>query len=208
MPRNQEALARLIAREGVSPAVVEAFRSVDRAGFVPAPSRMEAYGDRPVGIPGGQTTSQPSLIARMIDAAAVTRRDAVLEVGTGHGFQTALLAALAERVISIERLDELVADARANLERAGVINAEVVAGDGRLGAPEHAPYGAVIVSAGAEEIPPALVEQLDEGGRLVIPLRSPMGDDVRVFKKHHGALDRGRLLTPARFVPLLPGEPP
>jgi protein-L-isoaspartate(D-aspartate) O-methyltransferase len=207
MARGQEGLARVVASEGVDPRIVDAFRAVAREDFVPDQARWEAYSDRPIGIPERQTTSQPSLIARMIDAAAVGPDDRVLEVGTGFGFQTALLAKLAREVISIERHGSIAGAARANLERAGLDNVEVVVGDGWQGRAETAPYDAVIVSAGASDVPAALTDQLVEGGRLVIPLRSGRGDDVYLFRKQGSSLRRIRLVTPARFVPLVPDEP-
>jgi protein-L-isoaspartate(D-aspartate) O-methyltransferase len=207
MPRSQDGLARLVGREGVSDRVTEAFRAIDRADFVPHDARAEAYADRPIPIPEGQTTSQPSLIARMIDVASVQADDRVLEVGTGYGFQTALLAHLAREVVSIDRHESLAARARANLERAGVRNVTVLTGDGWQGAPEHAPFEAIVVSAAASEVPRALTDQLSDGGRLVIPVRAPMGDEVLLFVKRGGELVRDRLVTPARFVPLVPGEP-
>jgi protein-L-isoaspartate(D-aspartate) O-methyltransferase len=207
MPRSQDGLARLVGREGVSDRVTEAFRAIDRADFVPHDARAEAYADRPIPIPEGQTTSQPSLIARMIDVASVHADDRVLEVGTGYGFQTALLAHLAREVVSIDRHESLAARARANLERAGVRNVTVLTGDGWQGAPEHAPFEAIVVSAAASEVPRALTDQLSDGGRLVIPVRAPMGDEVLLFVKRGGELVRDRLVTPARFVPLVPGEP-
>lgn len=203
MPRDQEGLASLIESEGVSPRVVAAFRQIDRADFVPRAARREAYGDRPVGIAEHQTTSQPSLIARMIDAAEVEPNDRVLEVGTGLGYQTALLAQVAAEVVSIDRHASLVGDARANLAGAGIENVEVVVGDGWKGWPDKAPYAAIIVSAGAAELPAPFEGQLVEGGRLVIPLTGGMGDDVYVYKKVNDKLVRQRLLTPARFVPLV-----
>lgn len=206
MPRDQESLASLIESEGVTPRVVAAFREIDRADFVPRDARREAYGDRPVGIAEQQTTSQPSLIARMIDAAEIQPNDRVLEVGTGLGFQTALLAHLAAEIVSIDRLASLVEDARANLAGAGIENVEVVVGDGWKGWPDKAPYAAIIVSAGAAELPTAFEEQLVEGGRLVIPLSGGLGDDVYVFRKVEAKLVRDRLLTPARFVPLVRDE--
>ena len=208
VPRSKEGLARLVEREGVSPRVAEAFRAVDRALFVPEGARREAYRDRPVGIPENQTTSQPSLIARMIEVAEVGPEDKVLEVGTGLGFQTALLAALAGLVVSIDRHAVLTEAARRNLSIAGVPDVVLVTGDGWKGVPEHAPFDAVIVSASASEVPPALAEQLVEGGRLVIPVGGPGGDDVLLFRKRSGRLERERLVTPARFVPLVKGPPP
>ena len=208
MPRSQEALAGLIESEELSdPRIAAAFRAIDRAGFVPVELRVEAYLDRPVMIPFRQTTSQPSLIARMIDAAKVGPSDRVLEVGTGYGFQTALLASVAREVISIERFTGLARAARDNLLEAGIDNARVIVGNGWEGAPDAAPFQAIVVSAAATEVPGALVEQLDEGGRLVIPLKTAGSDDVLLFEKKGGELVRTRLVTPARFVPLVQAGP-
>ncbi|MFN2489969.1 MAG: protein-L-isoaspartate(D-aspartate) O-methyltransferase [Actinomycetota bacterium] len=207
MPRSKEGLARLVSREGASARIVEAFRAVDRGDFVPEESHPNAYRDRPVAIPEGQTTSQPSLIARMVDVADVHAADGVLEVGTGFGFQTALLVALAGRVVSIDRHATLTEAARANLRRARIEGATLITGDGWNGAPEHAPFDAIIVSAAASEVPVALGAQLAEGGRLVIPVQSALGDEVLLFVKVSGVLERKRLVTPARFVPLVPEQP-
>ena len=204
MPRTQEGLARLIEREGVQDKrIVEAFRTIDRADFVPGRFRLDAYRDRPVGIPEDQTTSQPSLIARMIDVAAPGAQDNVLEVGAGYGFQTALLARLAKNVIGVELWPTLAQAATENLARVGAGNARVIVGDGWAGYEEGAPYNVIIVSAAADKVPDALVNQLAEGGRLVIPVRQPSGDNVYAFVKRGGRLARGRLVTPARFVPLV-----
>jgi protein-L-isoaspartate(D-aspartate) O-methyltransferase len=208
MPESQEGLARLVELEGTrDPRIIEAFRKVARDQFVPKGSEPEAYLDRPVGIPEHQTTSQPTLIARMLDAVAPRPDDRALEVGTGYGYQTALLAQLVAEVYSIERFEKLAAAARANLAGAGITNAEVVVGDGWQGYPDKAPWQVIVVSAAAPEVPIALAEQLDEGGRLVIPLRERGSDDVYLFEKKDGRLERVRLITPARFVPLVPGEP-
>ncbi len=203
MPRDQEGLASLIEADGVSQRVAAAFRVVDRADFVPRDARGEAYRDRPITIGEQQTTSQPSLIARMVDAAEVGADDRVLEIGTGYGFQTAILAQLAAEVVSIDRHRSLVDIARANLSAAGIENVELVVGDGWKGWPQRGPYAAIVVSAGAAELPAAFEAQLEEGGRLVIPLSGGYGDDVYVYKKVNGRLARQRLLTPARFVPLV-----
>jgi protein-L-isoaspartate(D-aspartate) O-methyltransferase len=207
MPRSKEGLARLVQREGASARIVEAFRSIDRADYVPEGARSEAYRDRPVSIPERQTTSQPSLIARMIDVADVAESDRVLEVGTGFGFQTALLSRLAREVVSIDRLASLTTAARGNLESAGIDNATLITGDGWQGAPKHAPFDVIIVSAAASEVPEALASELVDGGRLVIPVQGAVGDEVLLFTKRKGALERTRLVTPARFVPLVPGPP-
>ncbi len=207
MPRSQEGLARLVEREGVSPAVVEAFRRVAREDFVPRRSRREAYLDRPVGLPERQTTSQPSLIARMIDALQLDPADKVLEIGTGYGFQTALLAQLAREVFSIERHGELAEMARENLAGAGIGSPVVVEGDGWEGLPDKAPFDGIVVSAAASKVPPALAEQLAEGGRMVIPVAGAFGDDVILLRKERGRVNKVRTITPARFVPLVQGDP-
>ena len=207
MPMTQEGLARLVQKDGVSPAVVAAFREVDRADFVPSDARREAYRDRPVGIPSGQTTSQPSLIARMIDALSLTRSDRVLEVGTGYGFQTALLSLLAGEVFSIERHEQLAIAARGNLTAAGIDNATVEVGDGWKGLPAFSPYDAIVVSAAASRVPGDLSAQLVEKGRMVIPVEGPAGTDVILYEQRASDLRVVRVITPARFVPLVPGTP-
>ncbi len=207
MPRNAQGLARLVQRDGASERVVEAFRKVRREDFVPQRARRDAYGDRPVLIPHHQTTSQPSLIARMIDVAEVDPSNVVLEIGTGYGFQTALLAQLCSHVFSIERYEELAQASRLNLKAAGIDNATVVVGDGWEGLPGEAPFDAMVVSAAATHVPSALNDQLRTGGRLVIPVKGRLGDEVTLFRKTERGLERERLVTPARFVPLVPGTP-
>jgi protein-L-isoaspartate(D-aspartate) O-methyltransferase len=204
MPRTQEGLARLVEKERVrDQRVVDAFRSVDRADFVPESFRAHAYRDRPVGLPEDQTTSQPSLIARMIDAVGPRETDRALEVGTGYGFQTALLARLCAHVTSIERHRSLAEAARMNLERAGFHNVDIIVGDGWAAYEPNAPYDVIVVSAAADEVPSALVRQLADGGRLVIPVRESTGDNVYLFHKQGGRLEHDGLITPARFVPLV-----
>jgi protein-L-isoaspartate(D-aspartate) O-methyltransferase len=204
MPLTQEGLARLVERHRLDDRrIADAFRAVDRGDFVPEGMRSEAYVDRPVGIPEAQTTSQPSLIARMIDVARPRPDDKALEVGTGYGFQTALLALLVARVVSIERWESLATTARSNLERAGIDNVDIRVGDGWLGCPDAAPFDVIIVSAAADERPKPLEEQLADGGRLVIPLVEPSGDNVYLFVKEGAWLRRKQLVTPARFVPLV-----
>lgn len=167
---------------------------------------MEAYADRPIPLPERQTTSQPSLIARMIEAARPEPTDRALEVGTGYGFQTALLAKLVAGVVSIERFEALAGAARTNLARAGIENVRLLVGDGWKGVPEEAPFDVIIVSAAASEVPQALETQLSEGGRLVIPVRARSSDEVLLFEKREGRVNRVALLTPARFVPLVKGD--
>lgn len=183
--------------------VLDAVRAVPRAAFVPEGHEHEAGFDAPVVLPHGQTTSQPSLVARMVEALGLTGEERVLEVGTGYGYQTALLAHLATFVVSIERYADLAASARENLARQGISNAEVVAGDGTQGVPERAPYDALIVSAAFPEVPAPLVQQLRVGGRAVQPIGSGGGESVILFDQRPEGLRRRHELTPARFVRLV-----
>jgi len=202
--RSREALVELIEAAGVRDRrVLEAFRRVDRAGFVPAGWAERANEDRPIPIPHRQVTTQPSLIARMVAGLRLAGGERVLEVGTGLGFQTAILAMLAREVFSIERFSELAAQARRNLDAVGVSGVTVVVGDGTRGLSEHAPFDAVLVSAAAPEVPEPLVEQLAEGGRLVHPVGPGGYETVIAYRKGGGRLVEEAQLTPASFVPLV-----
>jgi len=139
----------------------------------------------------------------MVDALAVSVEDKVLEIGTGYGWQTALLARLAAQVWSIERFADLADAARANLDAHGVSNARVVVGDGTLGLPEHAPYAAIVVAAAFPEVPRPLIDQLAEEGRLVQPIGHGASEEVVLFTKREGAPVNVRVLTGARFVRLV-----
>ena len=183
--------------------VLATFRAVPRALFVPAEAVGQAYLDEPIRIPRGQVTTQPSLIAAMVAALGLTGGERVLEVGTGLGFQTAILARLARQVVSIERLADLAAQARANLAAAGVGRVTVVVGDGTLGVPEHAPYQAIVVSAASPWVPGPLVEQLTDGGRLVHPVGPGGHEQVTAFSRQADRLVVEARLVPARFVPLV-----
>jgi protein-L-isoaspartate(D-aspartate) O-methyltransferase len=182
--------------------VLEMLRSVPRAGFVPAELAAEAYLNEPLPIPHSQVTTQPSLVAKMVEALELAGSEQVLEVGTGHGFQSALLARLVRFVWSIERWEDLAATARANLARHGIENVEVVVGDGTMGLPEHAPYDAMLVSAAYPRVPPPLAKQLAEGGRLVQPVGRGGNEEVLLFEKRGQRLLRRRFVTGAHFVPL------
>ena len=186
--------------------VLAAFRAIPRARFVPPQLTHLAYEDEPIPIPHGQVTTQPSLIARMVEALRLAAGERVLEVGTGLGFQTAILAELAGEVVSIERFADLAAQARANLAGAGLGRVEVVVGDGTLGVPEHAPYHAVVVAAASPRIPAPLVEQLAEGGRLVHPVGPGGQEVVTLFRKQGDRLVADAELTAAHFVPLVAGR--
>jgi protein-L-isoaspartate(D-aspartate) O-methyltransferase len=208
MPTTKAGLACLMERSGIGDKrILAAFRAVDRADFVPHHLVDQAYLDRPLRIPHRQVTTQPSLVARMVEAAAVGPDDRVLEIGTGYGFQTALLARLGREVVSVERHTSLAEAARYNLERAGVTNVSIVVGDGWKGRSDRAPFDSIVVSAAAAAVPRALAEQLREDGRLVIPIRAGEADDVYLFVKRRGRLERSRLVIAAYFVPLVPDRP-
>jgi protein-L-isoaspartate(D-aspartate) O-methyltransferase len=201
---SPEDLVRVLRAEGIrDPRVLAAFRQVPRARFVPPEASGHAYLDAPIRIPHGQVTTQPSLIARMVAALALTGRERVLEVGTGLGFQTAILVRLAGEVVSVERFAGLAAQARANLAAAGLRRITVVVGDGTLGVPEHAPYQAIVVAAAAPRVPGPLIEQLAPGGRLVQPVGPGGHEQVTAFRKEADRLVTDSELTPARFVPLV-----
>jgi protein-L-isoaspartate(D-aspartate) O-methyltransferase len=201
--KSQEDLVREIAAEGVlDPRVLRALRKVPRAGFVPSDLVEWAYLDRPLPIPHGQVTTQPSLVARMIEALALEGSECVLEIGAGYGFQTALLAYLSDFVWGVERWPDIADISRENLSHHGVTNVEVVAGDGTEGLPEHAPYDAILVAAAFPSVPPPLAQQLAPGGRLVQPIGSGGEEEVVLFEKGKEGLKRRRTITGARFVRL------
>ncbi|WP_228718508.1 protein-L-isoaspartate(D-aspartate) O-methyltransferase [Kitasatospora acidiphila] len=169
-----------------------ALRATPRAGFVPARYRALAYLDEPIPIANGQTTTQPSLSARMIDGLALTGNEHVLEVGTGLAFQTALLARLAADVVSIEMWPQLVRQARRNLARQSIRNVELCLGDGSRGVPDRAPYDAILVSAAFPDVPPPLIEQLRLGGRLVQPIGPGGEEQVVSFQRTASGLQPDR----------------
>jgi protein-L-isoaspartate(D-aspartate) O-methyltransferase len=198
-----EALAGASRDAGVrDERVLDAVRAVPRALFVPRELVDRAYEDRPLPIPHHQVTTQPSLVARMVEALGLEGDERVLEVGTGFGWQTALLGALAAEVWSVERWADLAAAARGNLATAGVRNATVVVGDGSAGLPEHAPYVAIIVSAAFPSVPAPLADQLSDGGRLVQPIGPGGAEDVLLFERASGELTPVRSISGAHFVRL------
>jgi protein-L-isoaspartate(D-aspartate) O-methyltransferase len=201
--RTQQGLARAVIREGVrDPRVLQAFREVPRAAFVPADQLDRAYRDVPVPIPHQQVTTQPSLVAKMVEALELGGDEKVLEVGTGLGFQTALLSRLARSVWSVERWPDLAAAARSNLQRHGADNVEVVVGDGSEGMPSEAPFDAVLVSAAFPQVPEPLATQLALGGRLVQPIGAGGSEEVIQFVQGPDGLAARRSVSGARFVRL------
>jgi protein-L-isoaspartate(D-aspartate) O-methyltransferase len=182
--------------------VLEALAQVPRAEFVSGADLGRAYLDVPLPIPHGQVTTQPSLVARMLEALELEGSERVLEVGTGYGFQTALLARLARDVVSIERFADLAQTARDNLQRHGARNVEVLVGDGTAGAPERAPFDAIVVSAAFTDVPQPLADQLTVGGTLVQPV-GPGGEDLVVaFERGATGIERKAEVTWAHFVKL------
>jgi protein-L-isoaspartate(D-aspartate) O-methyltransferase len=204
MERGPTDLARAAQRAGVRDArVLTAIGELPRTGFVPAEHRERAHVDVPLPIPHDQVTTQPSLVAQMVDALALSGGETVLEIGTGYGWQTALLARLAREVWSVERFDDVAESARANLHAHGIANAHVEVGDGSLGLADHAPYDAIIVAAAYTEVPGPLVDQLVDDGRLVQPIGRGGNEQVVLFAKREGAPVSLRVLTGARFVRLV-----
>jgi protein-L-isoaspartate(D-aspartate) O-methyltransferase len=198
---------QLKARDINDPRVLAAMGKVPRHRFVPDNLRSLAYEDHPLPIGSGQTISQPYIVALMTQWAEVKPGDKVLEVGTGSGYQAAVLAELSDRVFSIELLPDLAEAARTHLRDLGYGRVQVRSGDGYQGWPEDAPFDAILVTASAPEVPPALKQQLKEGGRLVIPVGPPGSvQELLLLRKVKGELQEEQRV-PVLFVPLVkPGE--
>ena len=206
--REVEYTRRLIGRDAFDARVMDAFRQVPRHEFVPADMRDLAYDNGPLPIGEGQTISQPYIVALMTDLLVPQPEDVVLEVGTGSGYQAAILSRLVRQVYSIEIVDTLAGAARERLQRLGYTNVEVRSADGYHGWPEHAPFDAIIITAAVPEIPEPLIEQLRPGGRLVTPVGEPYGgqDLVLLEKTPDGHVHRKVVLGVA-FVPLTRRQP-
>jgi protein-L-isoaspartate(D-aspartate) O-methyltransferase len=184
---------------------LEAMRRVPRHQFVPQRYQAQAYEDHPIPIGFGQTISQPYIVALMLEALSLQPSDRVLEVGTGSGYQTALLAELAAQVCSIERHAPLAENAASILRSLGYTNVTVLVGDGSKGLPEQAPFDAIIVSAAAPKLPAALFHQLAEGGRMIVPVGPPEAQELQLIRKRDGRPAVSHL-EGCRFVPLIGGE--
>jgi len=182
--------------------VLEAMFYVPRHEFVPPAYVSAAYDDRPLPIGQTETISQPYIVAAMTQAARVEPGDKVLEVGTGSGYQAAILAYLGGKVYTVERNPELAEVARERLKRLGYRDIEVMSGDGSEGYPAAAPFQAILVTAAAPDVPPALLEELADGGRMVIPTGDLVHQDLLLIFKHNGQVSR-RVLDPCQFVPLI-----
>jgi protein-L-isoaspartate(D-aspartate) O-methyltransferase len=207
MVAEVEAMYAETAREtglsALSPAVRAAMSKVERHRLVPAEQRSGAYRNHPLPIGSGQTISQPYIVALSTDLLQIDSTSVVLDVGTGSGYQAAVLAEIARKVYSIDIVEPLVRTASANLAALGYSNVEIKLGDGYAGWAEKAPFDAIVVAATAPSVPKALVEQLKPGGRLVIPVGDWRQDLMLVTKRADGGYDE-RAVLPVRFVPLVP----
>jgi protein-L-isoaspartate(D-aspartate) O-methyltransferase len=201
-------LVRHLQSRGIqSERVLEAFGRVRRAAFLPPAARARAGADVPLDIGHGQTTSEPYVMALMTEQLGLDGRERVLEVGTGSGYYTAILATLAHEIYSVEIVPELATAARLRLAREGYRNVHVKEGDGTLGWREYGPYDAVVVAAAAPRVPRALIDQLRDGGVLVMPIGEPDGRQVLIRGVKRGMKLHAREVAEVRFVPLLHGVP-
>ena len=198
-------VAEQIAARGVKdPRVLDAMRAVPRHEFVPETSRDGAYLDSPLPIGHGQTISQPYIVALMTELARPSPTDRVLEVGTGSGYQAAVISRLVARVFSVELVDPLAQSAAAALRRLGYANVTVRSGDGYLGWPDEAPFDIILVTAAPEAVPPALLAQLKPGGRLVVPVGGVWDvQDLQLIEKDSAGRVSTRSVIPVRFVPMV-----
>ena len=197
-----------LRRRGISDqAVLRAMDEVPREHFVTADYAESAYADQALPIACGQTISQPYVVAYMTEQLEVRPQHRVLEVGTGSGYQAAVLSRIAREVVSVERFRTLADTGRDRLKTLGYANVSIIAGDGFAGAPDRAPFDRIMVTAAAEEVPEALIAQLAERGKMVLPLGPRSGPQyiVKLTKQPNGELARDELIA-VRFVPLLPGQ--
>lgn len=191
---------QLAGRDVVSPTVLTAMRRVPRHEFVPPDQRADSYIDGPLPIGFGQTISQPYIVAIMTQLARVDSAAKVLEIGTGSGYQAAILAEIADSVFSVEIVEPLCRRADSTLKQLGYRNIEVRCGDGYRGWPEHAPFDAIVVTAAPDHIPQPLVDQLKVGGRLIIPVGDRNQELMQIMKSEQGTISQA--VIPVRFVPM------
>jgi protein-L-isoaspartate(D-aspartate) O-methyltransferase len=203
LARRTDMVETQMRRRGIRDSrVLAAMLAVPRHAFVPVELASEAYKDEPLPIGEGQTISQPFMVASMTEALELSGSERVLEIGTGSGYQTAVLSLLAREVHTVENHQTLSAAAQERLLRLGYANVHFHVGDGTLGWPEAAPFDAIIVTAAAPLIPPPLLDQLVEGGRLLLPMGSVKTQDLARVRRHAGEIVTERLY-PCRFVPLI-----
>jgi protein-L-isoaspartate(D-aspartate) O-methyltransferase len=205
-PAQKMVAEQLVPHGVIDEGVLRVMSEIPREEFIAPKLRRYAYDDRALGIDCGQTISQPLVVALMTQALAPKPDEIALEVGAGSGYQAAVLSRLCRKVITLEREPALAERASETLRRLGFDNVEVAVADGSLGWPSEAPYDIILVAAAPREVPPALVEQLGEGGRMVIPLAVSPDEpqDLRLYEKHGGAVTY-RSLFPVLFVPLRTG---
>lgn len=200
--RRAAMVEQQIKARGISdPATLEAMRTVPRHEFVPAQLRAKVYEDYPLPIGHGQTISQPYIVAFMTETIRPQPGERILEVGAGSGYQAAILAHMGADVFTVEIVEPLAAMARENLERLGFKNARVLHGDGYRGWPEHAPFDAIIVTCAPDRIPPDLVAQLRDGGRMIIPVGGGFSQELVLLRKQGDRVEKETIL-PVRFVPM------
>jgi protein-L-isoaspartate(D-aspartate) O-methyltransferase len=199
----RERLVETLRSKGIRDlAVLRAFEMTPRHAFVPTGLRHRAYEDAPLPIGNGQTISQPWVHARYLELLHLTGNERVLEIGTGSGFETVLLAHLAAQVFSIERIGALLQQAKENIQRAGVNNVSLLLGDGTVGWSQYAPYDAILVGAGSPSIPQPLLDQLADGGRLLIPIGDREEQRLVFVERKNGKFEMHDE-APMRFVPLI-----
>jgi len=199
----RERLVETLREKGIRDmAVLRAFERTPRHAFVPSGLRHRAYEDAPLPIGNGQTISQPWVHARYLELLQLKGNERVLEIGTGSGYQTVLLAHLVEQVFSIERIPALFQQARDAIQRSGVRNVSLLLGDGSLGWREYAPYDAILVGAAAPGLPQPLIDQLAEGGRLIVPVGDKEEQKLVVARRFGGNIETHEI-APVRFVPLV-----
>ena len=205
-PAERMVAEQLVPHGVTDERVLAAMSEIPREAFLSPRLRRHAYEDRALAIECGQTISQPLVVALMTQSLAPRPDDIALEVGTGSGYQAAVLSRLCRKVITLEREPALAEHASETLARMGFANVEVAAADGSLGWPDSAPYDVILVACAAPGVPPALIDQLAEGGRMVIPVAVSAHEpqDLRLYEKHGGEITF-RSLFPVLFVPLLPG---
>lgn len=199
--RNRMVNQQIRDRGVKDPAVLTAMRKVKRHLFVPPAQAANAYDDRPLPIGYGQTISQPYIVGYMTEVVKPAGNFKVLEIGTGSGYQAAVLADIVKEVYTIEIVPELGQSAKTRLGKLGYENVEVKIGDGYYGWKEHAPYDAIVVTAAAEYIPPPLIEQLKDGGRIIIPVGSPFMTQMLMLVEKKGGKTKTKSLFPVAFVP-------
>ncbi len=200
--RQQMVQRQLISRHICDSRVIKAFGKVPREEFIPKKNCQNAYGDYPLPIGEGQTISQPFMVALMTQALELKRDDCVLEIGTGSGYQVAILAEIAKKVFTVERFSKLSERAQVTLKKLGYKNIFFHVGDGTCGWPQHSPYQAIVVTAGAPHIPSPLIEQLSGGGRIVIPVGGTFGQTLIRARKSIGSVEEERICG-CVFVPLI-----